>query len=296
MKETWPDRVFLLFNKLFIWFLLLLVLYPLIYVVSASVSDPTAVNTGRMWLWPVDVTFEGYQRVFRDPDILLGYRNTIFYTVVGTLINLAVTLPCAYVLSRTDFIGRNVIMALIIFTMFFSGGLIPTYLLVRDLGIINTVWAMLLPQAATAWNIIVATAFFRLNVPKELQDAADIDGCSILRFFWSVVLPISKPIIAVMALFYGVWHWNQYFNALIYLSDRDLFPLQLFLRGILVQSEMSAAMMMDGEAMEAMARQSRTADIIKYAVIIVSALPLLIVYPFLQRYFVKGVLIGSVKG
>ncbi len=296
MRETWSDRIFLFFNYIFIWFLLLLVIYPLVYVISASISDPLAVNTGRMWLWPVDVTFEGYQRVFRNPDILLGYRNTIFYTVVGTLINLVVTLPAAYALSRTDMVGRNVIMALIVFTMFFSGGLIPTYLLVRDLGIINTIWAMLLPQAASAWNIIVATTFFRLNVPKELQDAADIDGCSILRFFWSVVLPISKPVIAVMALFYGVWHWNQYFNALIYLSDRDLYPLQLFLREILVQSEMSAAMMMDGEAMEAMARQARIADMIKYAVIIVSALPLLIVYPFLQRYFVKGVLIGSVKG
>lgn len=295
-RESFADRVFNLGNYLFIGVMLAVILYPLIYILSASVSDPVAVNSGEMWLWPKGFTLEGFQRVFRDPDIILGYRNTIFYTTVGTLINLAVTLPCAYALSRADLLGRSAILFLIIFTMFFSGGLIPTYLLVRDLGLINTVWALLLPKAASAWNILVAMAFFRMTIPRELHDAAVVDGCSEFRFFTQIVLPLSKAIIAVMALFYAVGHWNQYFDALIYLSDRDLYPLQLFLREILVEQEMSATMMMDGAAMEAMAHQARIADIVKYAVMIVASLPLLIAYPFLQRYFVKGVMIGSVKG
>lgn len=296
IRETFADRMFGLGNTFFIGALLIIVLYPLIYIVSASVSDPSAVNSGEMWLLPVGITFEGFARVFQNPDILIGYRNTLFYTFVGTLINLCVTLPCAYALSRSELPGRGVFLFVILFTMFFSGGLIPTYLLVRDLGLINTVWALLLPKAAAAWNILVAMAFFSLTIPRELQDAAEIDGCSPFGFFMRIVLPLSKPIIAVMALFYAVGHWNQYFDALIYLSNRDIFPLQLFLREILVQQQMSATMMMDGAAMEAMAQQARIADIVKYAVIIVASLPLLIVYPFLQRFFVKGVFIGSVKG
>jgi putative aldouronate transport system permease protein len=296
IRETFNDRMFVFGNYLFIGVLLVMVFYPLVYIVSASISDPVAVNSGRMWLLPQGLTLEGFERVFRNPDILLGYRNTLFYTFAGTFINLCVTLPCAYALSRTDLPGRTVFLFIIIFTMFFSGGLIPTYLLVRDLGLINTPWALLLPKAATAWNILVAMAFFRMTIPRELQDAADIDGCSTFRFFMRIVLPLSKPIIAVMALFYAVGHWNQYFDALIYLSDRNLYPLQLFLREILVQQQMSASMMMDGAAMEALAEQARIADIVKYAVMIVASLPLLILYPFLQRYFVKGVMIGSVKG
>lgn len=296
IRETFSDRLFGLGNYLLIGALLVIIIYPLIYILSASVSDPTAVNSGEMWLWPVGFTLEGFGRVFSNPDILIGYRNTLFYTVVGTLINLAVTLPCAYALSRGELPGRTVILGVILFTMFFSGGIIPTYLLIRDLGMINSVWALLLPKAAAAWNILVAMAFFSMTIPKELQDAAEIDGASPIGFFLRIVLPLSKPIIAVMALFYAVGHWNQYFDALIYLSDRNLYPLQLFLREILVEQQMSASMMMDGAAMEAMARQARIADIVKYAVIIVASLPLLIVYPFLQRFFVKGVFIGSVKG
>ncbi len=296
IRETLSDRLFGLGNYLLIGVLLIIIVYPLIYILSASVSDPTAVNSGKMWLWPVGFTLEGFERVFRNPDILIGYRNTLFYTVVGTLINLCVTLPCAYALSRGELPGRTIILAVILFTMFFSGGIIPTYLLIRDLGMINSVWALLLPKAAAAWNILVAMAFFSMTIPKELQDAAEIDGASPFGFFLRIVLPLSKPIIAVMALFYAVGHWNQYFDALIYLSDRNLYPLQLFLREILVEQQMSTSMMMDGAAMEAMARQARIADIVKYAVIIVASLPLLVVYPFLQRFFVKGVFIGSVKG
>lgn len=296
IRESPADRVFVVVNKIFLAVILLLVLYPLVYIVSASISDPVAVNSGRMWLLPVDVTFEGFSRVFQNPEIWLGYRNTAFYTVFGTLINLAVTLPAAYALSRRDLVGRNVFMGLYLFTMFFNGGLIPTYLLVRDLGMVNTVWAMLLPNAASVWLIIVARTFFQSTIPGELREAAAMDGCSNFRFFWSIVLPLSRSIIAVLALFYAVGHWNQYFNALIYLSDRELFPLQLFLREILVQQQMDASMMMSGGSMEALAQQARIADIVKYAVMIVSALPLLIAYPLVQRFFVKGVMIGSVKG
>jgi putative aldouronate transport system permease protein len=296
MKETWEDRVFLACNKLFLLLLLALVLYPLIYIISASVSDPAAVNSGQMWLFPKNITFEGYQRVFQNKELWIGYRNTIFYTLVGTAINLFLTLPCAYALSRTDLAGRKQIMLILVFTMFFNGGLIPTYFLIKDLGMLNTIWAMLLPGAAGVWNIIVTRTYFQSTIPKELEEAAAIDGCSAFRMFLSVVLPLSAPIIAVMALFYGVGHWNAYFNGLIYLSNRNLFPLQLFLREILIQNEMADSMMSSGGDLALVARQAQIADIIKYAVMIVASLPILAVYPFLQRYFVKGMMVGSLKG
>jgi putative aldouronate transport system permease protein len=295
VKETLSDRLFNVLNRGFLLLLFGLVLYPLIYITSASISDPIAVNSGAMWLFPRGLTFEGFTRVFHNKEIWIGYRNTIFYTGVGTLINLLITLPCAYALSRKDLVGRQWLMALFLFTIFFSGGLIPSYLLVKNLGMVNTAWVLLLINAVSVWNIIVTRTFFQGTVPRELEEAAEIDGSSNFRLFASIVLPLSAPIIAVMALFYGVGHWNQYFTAMIYISDRGLFPLQLVLREIVVLNEMSA-MMTDGIDIEAMAEQARIADIIKYAVMIVSALPLLIVYPFIQRFFVKGVLIGSLKG
>lgn len=295
IRETRTDRIFNICNKIFLFIVLVIVLYPLIYIVSASISDPAAVNQGRMWLYPIGVTLEGYVRVFQNSDIWMGYRNTVFYTLLGVTINLLLTLPAGYALSRPDFVGRNIFTWLIVFTLFFSGGLIPTYLLVRDLGLLNTVWAMVLPNAVAAFNIIICRTFFQVTIPRELQDAAEIDGCSITAFFLRIVLPLSKPLIAVMALFYGVGHWNAYFNALIYLSDRDLYPLQLILREILVVNEMSTEMLSTSTA-QAQAEQARIAEIIKYAVMIVAALPVIVIYPFLQRYFVKGVLIGSIKG
>jgi putative aldouronate transport system permease protein len=295
MKDSRLDRIFLFFNGLFLTVLVLLVLYPLLYIVSASISDPVLVNSGKMWLLPKGITFEGFQRVFQNPEIWTGYRNTIFYTLLGTTINLCITLPCAYALSRKDLIGRSGFMALIIFTMFFNGGLIPGYLLVKSLGMVNTVWALLIPAAASAWNIIITRTFFQVSIPRELEEAAEIDGCSIFRLFFNIVLPISAPIIAVIALFYGVGHWNQYFSALIYLSDRGLYPLQLILREILVLNEMKASML-EGADYIALEEQARIAGIIKYAIMIVSALPLLVAYPFVQRFFVKGVMVGSLKG
>jgi len=294
MKETASERGFVALNHLFVALMLIVVLYPLIYIVSASISDPAFVKTGQMWLWPMGLTMEGYELVLKNADIWLGYRNTIFYTLAGTAINLIVTLPCAYALSRPFIKGRGIVMAMIVFTMLFNGGLIPTFLLVKSLGMVNTVWAMLLPSAAAAWNIIVSRTFFQMNVPRELEEAAEMDGCSPIRIFIRIVVPLSMPIIAVMGLFYGVSHWNQFFNALIYLSDHQLFPLQLFLREILVESQMNSTMD-SGSILEA-AEQARIAEIIKYAVMIVSMLPLLIAYPFLQRFFLKGVMIGSLKG
>lgn len=297
IKPAKSDRVFDICNKILVWFFILIILYPLIYIVSASISDPTYVNSGQVWLWPRGLTFEGFRRVFENKDLWIGYRNTIFYTLFGTFINLAFTLPCAYALSRKDLKGKGMIMGLLVFTMFFEGGLIPTYLLVKDLHMTNTIWAMVLPNALAVWNVIVTMTFFKVTIPRTLEEAAEIDGASTFRIFFQIVLPLSTPIIAVMGLFYGVSHWNQYFNAMIYLSDRNLFPLQLFLRDILIKQEIAAQTVnLQGTDIAAIGEQAKIASIIKYAVMIVSAAPLLIIYPFLQRFFLKGVLIGSIKG
>lgn len=295
-RKLRSDRVFEIINFIFLFFILIIVLYPLVYVISASISDPVYVNQGTMWLYPRGITFEGYQRVFQNPEIWSGYRNTILYTVAGTAINLLFTVPGAYALSRKDLKGRGIMMGLIVFTMFFGGGLIPSFLLVSWLGMLNTVWALLVPNAVAVYNLIICRTFFQTNIPKELQESAEIDGCSNTVLFLKIVLPLSAPIIAVMALYYGVTHWNSYFSAIIYLKDRSLYPLQLILREILVQNQMNDTMLMTGDDMEAMAKQARIADIIKYAVMIVSSLPIIVIYPFMQRFFMKGVLIGSVKG
>ncbi|ASK62212.1 sugar ABC transporter permease [Virgibacillus phasianinus] len=297
INETGVDKFMKIFIYIFLTFALLIVLYPLIYIISASVSDPAAVNSGEMWLLPKGFTLEGYKMILENDEIWRGYLNTIFYTALGTLINLAVTIPAAYALSRKDLTGRNFFMGMFVLTMFFSGGLIPTYLVVKSLGLIDTIWAMVLPNAAAVWNIVIARVFFQVTVPKELEEAAIIDGCSNFKMFMKIILPLSAPIIAVMALFYGVGHWNSYFNALIYISDKDLFPLQLVLREILVLQEMSSqSTNLTGNMAEALHSKQQLAAIIKYGVMIVSTLPVIIVYPFLQRYFVKGVMIGSLKG
>lgn len=295
-RESLTDKIFILFNYCLLALALIVVLYPLVYILSASISDPTYVNSGQMWLWPRGLTFEGYERVFRNLEVWNGYRNTIFYTGLGTLFNLLLTIPCAYALSRKELSGRNAIMGILVFTMFFSGGLIPSYLLVRELGLLDTVWSMILPTGAAVWNIIITRTFFQTTIPRELEEAAEMDGCTNTILFLKIILPLSAPIIAVMALFYGVGHWNGYFSALIFLSDRDLFPLQLILREILIINEMNDSAMIGGANAEAQAEQARIADIVKYAIMIVSTLPIILVYPFLQRYFVKGVMIGSLKG
>jgi len=288
------DKAFDVFNTIFLLIILVLVVYPLVFVLSASISDPAAVSSGKMWLWPVDITFKGYERVFADNAIWRGYGNTIIYTAVGTAIHLFVLLPCAYALSRKELMFKKGILWFILFTMLFNGGLIPTYLVVKSLGMLDTMWAIVIPNVVGAWSILVARAFFQQSIPDQLVEASKIDGASDFYIFIRVVLPLSLPIVAVMALFHAVNLWNQYFNALIYLSDRDKFPLQLILREILVVNQMQLNDPGAGVA-ESLVDQVKTAGLIKYAVIIVSSLPLLLVYPFIQKYFVQGVLIGSIK-
>ncbi|MGG1677370.1 carbohydrate ABC transporter permease [Neobacillus sp. NRS-1170] len=287
------DKIFDVVNTIFLTLICLAVLYPLYFVVIASISNPDMVYNGEVWFFPKDITFEGYKRIFSDPKIWIGYKNTVVYTFIGTVVQVSLTLMAAYALSRKDFYGRTFFMMMILFTMFFNGGLIPTYLVVKQLGMLNTIWAMILPKAVAVWNLIVARSFFEENIPNELLEAGKIDGCSNTKFFLKVVLPLSKPIIAVMVLFYAVGQWNSYFDALIYLNDESLYPLQLILRNILTQNQLSVKMLSD---LDNLAAQQQVGEIIKYGIIIVGALPLLIVYPFVQKYFVKGVLIGGVKG
>lgn len=267
-----------------------IMLYPLILVVSSSFSDPIAVMRNEVILWPVRPTLESYQMVFKNAEIWTGYRNTIIYTVTGTAINVFMTMLGAYPLSRRDFYGRDVFTGLFVFTMFFGGGMIPSYLLIKDLNLLDTMWALILPGAVSTWNMIIMRTFFQGSIPMELQEAAFIDGANDLGVFWRIVIPLSAPIIAVMALFYGVGHWNSWFNALLYLSDRSKYPLQLILREILIQSQTSE---MSGGAVT---DQEMIGESIKYTTMVVATVPIMCVYPFLQRYFVKGVMIGAIKG
>ncbi|WP_410513814.1 carbohydrate ABC transporter permease [Paenibacillus sp. BR2-3] len=288
------DMWFDILNIIILSLIALAVLYPLYFVVIASFSSPDKVNTGEVWLFPKGITFEGYERIFQDNRIWISYFNTIKYTLVGTFVNVSLTLMGAYALSRRDLAGRNVIMLFLLFTMFFSGGLIPTYLLVKKLGMLNTMWALILPKSVALFNLIVTRTFFQSTLPNELLEAAKMDGCSDFRFFFRMALPLSKPIIAVIALYYGVGHWNSYFDALIYLNKENAYPLQLILRNILIQSQLSAQML--GGNIDGLAAQQRIAELVKYGVIIVASAPLMIAYPLMQKYFVQGVMIGSVKG
>lgn len=293
VTRTKSDLAFDIVNYVFLSIVLLLVLYPLYFVVIASFSNPSLVNSGQVKLLPKGINLDGYIRIFKDSSIVTGYKNTIIYTVIGTFVNIAFTIPAAFALSRKDLDGRNLIMYLVTFTMFFGGGLIPTFIVVRNLGLYNSMWSLILPGAVIPWNLIIARTFFQTSIPDELREAAQIDGCNDFMFFFKIVLPLSSTLIAIMVLFYGVGHWNSFFNALIYIKDKARYPLQLVLRNILIVNQVSTDML---ENVEQMNEQLEIAALIQYGVIIVAALPLLILYPFLQRYFVKGVMIGSVKG
>lgn len=287
------DRTFYFLINTGLTLILLIVLYPLLYVLSSSFSSPAAVMSGRVVLWPVDFSLEGYTTVFKNKDIFIGYYNSFRYMMIGTSINIAATMIAAYPLSRKDTPLRNLWMFLFTFTMFFGGGLIPNYMLMMDLKLIDTLWAMIIPGAISVWNMIIARTFIQSNIPGELLEAAEIDGCSDARYFFVMVLPLSKAVIAVIALYYAVGHWNAYFDALIYLNKRTLYPLQLFLREILVINTFDPKFIMDPE--QTVKRQG-LADLLKYSLIIVATVPMLIIYPFAQRYFIKGVMIGSLKG
>lgn len=293
VKESAGDRLFDIINYILLAIVLIIVLYPLIFVAVASISNPAAVVKGEVWLLPKEINFTGYEKVFANKEILNGYMNTILYTVAGTIVNVGMTILAAYPLSRKDFRGRNIFTALFVFTMFFSGGLIPTYLIVKDLGMTNTMWALIIPNAVAVWNIIIMRTFFQQSIPFEIQESAQMDGCGNFKILLRIILPLSMPILAVMTLFYSVAHWNSFFSALIYLTERDKYPLQLFLREILIQSNMQD-MIQTSE--ESLAKTIMEAESIKYALVIVANLPILLLYPFLQRYFVKGMVIGAIKG
>jgi len=296
MKRSKDDIIFETINTILVTIFFIIVLYPLLFVVSASISDPTLVSQGKVVLLPKGINFDGYRRVLEYPDIWLGYRNTIFYTIIGTILSLVLTLTAAFPLSRKDFIGKNIFVIFFTITMFFSGGLIPTYMVIKGLGMRNTVWAQIIPGAVSFMNIVVVRTFYQTSIPDSLQEAASIDGCSIFRLFMTIILPLSKPIIAVMGLFYGVAQWNSYFKALIYISDRKLFPLQLILREILIVNQIDMNMLMTEGELEAIHKRVELATLLKYGVIVVSTLPVIAAYPFLQKYFVKGVMVGAIKG
>ena len=291
IKESAGDRVFQAVILFFSVLLMIVVAYPLYFTVIASFSKPEDVLLGRVMFWPKNISFESYQMVIAESRIWMGYGNTILYTVLGTLVNLALTTMMAYPLSCKETPFRGPLTFVASFTMLFSGGLIPTYLLVRQLGMYNTIWAMLLPTAITTYNMLVMKNFFQSSIPHELKEAAYLDGCTELQTLFRVVLPLSGSIIAVMVLFYGVGHWNSWFNAAIYLDDRAKYPLQLILREILISNDVSAM----GNELGAN-DQEMISENIKYATIAVATLPIMCVYPFIQKYFVTGVMIGSVKG
>lgn len=287
------NRLFHVINYTLLIFVFLIVAYPLYSVLIASISNPSMVGTGQVLFWPKDITFEGYKGIFVNDQIMTGYKNSLIYTVTGVFFSVITTVPAAYALSRKKLPGRKLLMLLIIFTMYFNGGMIPTYLVVNNLKLTNTMWSMVLPLMIMPYNLIIARSFFESSLPEELREAAMLDGCTELQYFRKIVLPLSSAIIAIMILFYGVAQWNTYFNALLYIKDQALYPLQLVLRNILIENQVPADMI--GDVAQAAIRAER-AELIKYVSIIVSAAPLLILYPFVQKHFVKGVMVGSVKG
>lgn len=299
MKKTHSDKVFAIFINTVLVLLAIVTLYPLFFVLIASFSDPTAVATGKVFLWVSGFNVDGYKKILETSTIWNGYRNSVFYTVLGTLVQMCVTVPAAYSLSRRDLIGRSVFMKFFTITMFFNGGMIPTYIVVKDLNLVNKPIILIIIGAVSVYNMIVARTFFQTNIPEELREAAQIDGCGNARFFVQIVLPLSKAILAVLVVFFAVGHWNDFFNALIYMNDREWIPLQLVLREILLStSKLSQEYISSAgiAAEDSLAQTEMLAESIKYGIIIVSSVPVLLLYPFAQKYFVQGVMIGSLKG
>lgn len=288
------DKIFDFFNTLFITLFFIILMYPIIYVLSASISSPIAVNSGKVWLLPKDVSFAGYQKVLRDDSIIRGFINSVVYTSMGTSINVVLTVAAGYALSMPVLPGKKLITWVFAFTMFFNGGLIPTYLLIDRLNMLNTIWAMIIPGAVSMWNVVICRTFFQTTIPSSLNDASKIDGCSYIQTLLKVYVPLSMSIIVVLILFCGVMHWNAWFNALIYMRDEKKYPLQMVLRKILIINQEIANLA--GDDMKTVVEQVMLADIVKYVVMVVATLPAVIAYPFLQKYFIKGVMIGAIKG
>jgi len=300
IRKSASDRVFDALNITFMALFALIMVYPLYFTVIASVSDPYSVVNGEVYLVPKGFTLEAYQNVFKEERIWTGYGNTIRYTVLGTLFNLFLTIPAAYTLSKKKLLGRGVLGIYFLIPMYFGGGLVPTYLQVKALGLMNTSYTLILLGGISIYNLIVTRVFFQSSIPDALYESARIDGANELRTFFQIALPLAKPIIAVMALYYAVGHWNSYFNALIYISKDSYQPLQIVLRNILLNNQMSMAILgteiTDADAIQDAARRQYLAQGMKYALIFISSAPLLVAYPFVQKHFVKGVMIGSIKG
>ncbi len=296
-KRSKEDLTFDIIIFILLTAIVIAVAYPLWWVIISSFSDPGAVSGGRVILWPVGFTLRGYVEVLNDVQVLRGFMNSIIIAVVGVLVNLTVTLPTAYSLSRSTFSGKTPITVFYMITMFFGGGLIPTFLVVRGLGLLNTIWALILPGSLSVYNMIVARTFFKSNISEDLYEAAAIDGCGHGRFFFQIALPLSKAIIAILVLYYGIGHWNAYFSALVYISDRAKYPLQLVLRNFLITNQAALSQTATTEAArEAMRQRQQLINVMKYSLIIISSIPVMLLYPFIQKHFVKGVMIGSIKG
>lgn len=297
VKRCREDVIFDTVIFIILTLILFVVAYPLYWVIISSFSDPTAVSAGKVLLRPMGFTLKGYAEVFKNSQVMRGFFNSIVITVVGVCVNLAVTLPTAYALSRDNFSGKKPITVFYMITMFFGGGMIPTYLVVKNMQLLNTIWALVLPGCLSVYNMIVARTFFKSNISEELYEAGEIDGCTQSRFFFQIALPLSKAIIAIMVLYYGVGHWNSYFSALLYISDQDKYPLQLVLRNILITNQTALSQTATtAAARAALQEQQQLIDVMKYSLIIISSVPVLILYPLVQKHFVKGVMIGSVKG
>ncbi len=290
LRDTVGDKIFYTINIIVLLILTLIVLYPVYFIVIASFSDPDAVLAGKVVLYPMNITFEGYSKILERTDIWRGYGNTILYTALTVVLSLLVTVPAGWALSRKTLPAKRLFMIYFIIPMFFGGGLIPFYNVVSSLGLVNTIWAVVLPSILSVWNLFMTKTFFESSIPSSLIEAATIDGAGSFRIFGSIVLPLSKAIIAVMALYYAVGQWNSYFNAMIFLQDETLYPLQLVLKEILIASESTT-----GGSGETILQQYRLANQLKYVSVIVSSVPVLCLYPFVQKYFAQGVMIGSLK-
>ncbi|NMB51531.1 MAG: carbohydrate ABC transporter permease [Bacteroidales bacterium] len=288
------DILFNIINYTFLFFCFLVVVFPLLNVVSQSLSSPKAVAAGRVWFWPVEPTLVAYQKILGSRQLLMGFYNSFIYTFFGTMINVVLSVMAAYPLSRKDFYGRQFIISIFVFTMMFSGGMIPTYLLIKNLGFIDTRWAMIIPNALTVWNVMLARTFFQNTIPVELYEASELDGASDMDIITKVVIPLSAPILAVLTLFYAVGHWNSYFSGLLYLKSQNLMPLQVVLRNLMSSVDLIQNML--GPISKEQAEMLSLIEVMKYAIIVFASIPVIMLYPVVQKHFVKGVMIGSIKG
>ncbi|HHU77419.1 MAG TPA: carbohydrate ABC transporter permease [Clostridiales bacterium] len=298
MKRSKGDIIFDAVIFVILTVIFLIVAYPLYFIIISSFSDPAAVAGGMVVWIPIKPNLRGYEEVFRNNAVVRGFLNSLLYTSVGTLLNLVVTLPTAFALSRKEFQGNRFVTVFYLITMFVNGGMIPTYLVVKSVKFLDTIWALIVPGALGVYNMFICRTYFKTNLPNELIEAAKLDGCGNTRFFVSIALPLSGALIAIMVLYYGIGHWNSYFSALLYISDKNKFPLQLVLRSILIQNEAQLAQqgVSTAQQLKEQARRRELVELMKYSLIIVSSIPVMIIYPIIQKYFVKGVLIGSVKG